>query len=610
MLIVAACAIAMAAVGFVCLLIGLAIRRLKVNIAHQRATESKLVTLNAELESRIAQRTEEFHRYSRLMKSIFDTTADGVMVCDRNAQLTHSNSAAVQILGIDLEQTNLMRLATEFGVLPSPGSPPMPPEQWPLARAMRGETVGNVRFIVRGPTLPHEKWLEASARPLTDEHGQLYGAMIVFRDVTLRQRAEEELARACELALEAARMRSEFLSNMSHEILTPLNGIVGMTQLLLGAGLTAEQRDYAETVSSSSESLRDIVYDVLDFSNFSDGQFVLEEEEFNLHQSLEKFVAQFARQAQRRGVKLTVELDRGLPRLVVGDSRHLGQVLSNLISNAIKFTDRGEIAMRAQQSSESVGEMTLLFEVTDSGIGIAADQQEAIFRPFSQVDGSTSRSYGGAGLGLAISAHLVRQMGGEIWVESELGRGSTFRFTARLGKARGQIETAESPAHTNGLANHERAEANGKPPKATILLVEDNPVNRKLAQTQINLLGFAVDVVDGGREALDALARKHYPIVLMDCQMPAMDGYEATAEIRRREAGAAHRTIVIAMTAHAMNGAREKCQAAGMDDYLSKPVDLDVLAAMLTRWTQLPPGGANENAAHASEVRTRDDRQA
>jgi signal transduction histidine kinase/CheY-like chemotaxis protein len=609
MVIVMGCAIAIAAVGFVCLLVGLVTRRLNVNIAGQRETESKRRTLNAELESRFAERTEEFHRNSRLMKSIFDMMADGVIVCDRNAQLSHRNSAAVQILGVDLERTNLMPLATEFDVLTSPGAPPTPPEQWPLARAMRGETVDNVRFILRGPTLPHEKWLEASARPVTDEHGQLYGAMIVFRDVTLRQRAEEELARACELALEAARMRSEFLSNMSHEILTPLNGIVGMTQLLLGAGLTAEQRGYAETVRSSGESLRDIIYDVLNFSNFSDGQFVLEEVEFDLHQSLEKFVAQFARHAQRRGVKLTVDLDRGLPRLVVGDSRHLGQVLNNLISNAIKFTDRGEIAMRAEQSSESVSEVTLLFEVTDSGIGIAADQQETIFRPFSQVDGSTSRSYGGTGLGLAISAHLVRQMCGEIWVESELGRGSTFRFTARLAKARGHIETIDSSAHTNGRASDEYAHANGKPPKATILLVEDNPINRKLAQTQISLLGFAVDVVDGGREALDALARKHYPIVLMDCQMPAMDGYEATAEIRRREAGAAHRTIVIAMTAHAMNGAREKCHAAGMDDYLSKPVDLDVLAAMLTRWTQLPPGGANENTANASEVRTRDDRQ-
>jgi PAS domain-containing protein len=207
MVIVPACAIAMAAVGFVCLLVGMVTRRLNVSIENQRKTESKLRTLNAELESRIAERTEEFHRNSRLMKSIFDTMADGVIVCDRNAQLSHRNSAAVQILGLDLEQTNLMRLATEFDVLPSPGAPSTPPEQWPLARAMHGETVDNVRFIVRGPTLPHEKWLEASARPVTDEHGQLYGAMIVFRDVTLRQRAEEELARACELALEAARMR-------------------------------------------------------------------------------------------------------------------------------------------------------------------------------------------------------------------------------------------------------------------------------------------------------------------------------------------------------------------------------------------------------------------
>jgi signal transduction histidine kinase/CheY-like chemotaxis protein len=413
----------------------------------------------------------------------------------------------------------------------------------------------------------------------------------------LRQRAEQEIARARDLALETARLRSEFLDNMSHEIRTPLNGIVGMTRLLLDAGLTAEQREYAEAVRLSGELLRGIVEDVLDFSNLSDGQFVLEENEFDPHDAMKRVAAQFTRQAHKRGIKLTLELDARLPHLVAGDSRRLEQILSNLVSNAVKFSNEGEIMMRAGQIDESAGEVTLSFEVSDNGIGIASDQQSAIFQPFSQVDGSTSRNYGGSGLGLAICAELVRQMGGQISVESSLGRGSIFRFTAHLLKP--GCQNTDSVSHEGTPASE------ADHPTTTILVVEDYPVNQKLTQTQLNILGFGADVVSDGREALDAIALKPYPIVLMDCQMPGMDGYEATAEIRRREAGSAHRTIVIAMTAHALNGAREKCQAAGMDDYISKPVDVDDLDATLRRWTRVSSAGADEGRAITSDVHSR-----
>jgi len=423
----------------------------------------------------------------------------------------------------------------------------------------------------------------------------------VYRDVALRQRAEEEMARARDLALETARLRSEFLDNMSHEILTPLNGIVGMTRLLLDAGLTAEQREFAEAVLLSGEALCGIVEDVLDFSNLCRGQFVLEEGTFDPHDAMERVAARFAGQAQKRDLRLTLELDQRLPHMVVGDSRRLEQILTNLVGNAIKFSDQGKVVMRAGQVDESADEVTLSFEVSDTGIGIAADQQRAIFQPFSQVDGSTNRKYGGSGLGLAIVAQLVRQMGGQIRVESELSRGSTFRFTARLAK------TAHQSAENLARAGRHAGET-GKPPAIAILVAEDNPVNQKLAQSQLNLLGFAADVVNGGQEALDALALRPYPIVLMDCQMPGMDGYEATVEIRRREAATAHRTIVIAMTAHALNGAREKCQAAGMDDYISKPVDIDDLDATLRHWTQASSAGTNGNAPRASDPPSGDDR--
>jgi CheY-like chemotaxis protein/two-component sensor histidine kinase len=352
-----------------------------------------------------------------------------------------------------------------------------------------------------------------------------------------------------------------------------------MTQLLLEARLTAEQHKYAEAVMLSGHALCDIVEDVLDFSSLSRGELKLEASSFNPHDAVEQVAARFARQAQNRGIKLTVEVDQGLPHLVVGDSRRLEQILTNLVSNAVKFSDHGKISMRAELVDESANEVTLSFEVIDTGIGIAADRQSAIFQPFSQVDGSTSRNYGGAGLGLAIAAQLVRQMGGQIRVESELCRGSAFRFSARLAKAGDQ--NMEIPASAVS-----QVDEISNPPAVTVLVAEDNPVNQRLAQSQLNLLGFAADVVSGGQEALDALALKPYPIVLMDCQMPGMDGYEATVEIRRREAATAHRTIVIAMTAHALNGAREKCQAAGMDDYIGKPVDMDDLDATLKRWTR------------------------
>ena len=246
--------------------------------------------------------------------------------------------------------------------------------------------------------------------------------------------------------------------------------------------------------------------------------------------------------------------------------------------------------MRAHQSAESKDGVALTFEVSDTGIGIPGEHLNRIFQPFSQVDGSASRKYGGSGLGLAISAELARLMDGHIAVESELGRGSTFRLTA----------TMRNPAaHLPGVSAGADSGSEAAQTESTILVVEDNPVNQKLTQTQLSVLGFTVDVANDGREALDALARRDYRIVLMDCQMPEMDGYAATAEIRRREAGTDRRTVIVAMTAHALTGAREKCRSAGMDDYISKPVDIGDLDIVLRRWldaSQPDPRGSDATA--------------
>ncbi len=594
-------AMGLGAVCLICLL-GLAVRRRYATIANQHAAEDDLREINEGLKRQIIGRTEALRRQTQLMQSIFDTMTDGVIVCDSDLRYTHVNRAASKIGDVNSGQSARDQFVNGFTLRTADDAPPLPIEQWPLVRAARGESIDSILVLLSGPAVPQDLWLEASARPLTDADGGLHGGLLVYRDVTLRQGAEEEMARARDLALKTAHLRSEFLDNMSHEILTPLNGIVGMTRLLLDAGLTAQQREYAEAVLLSGRALCGIVEDVLDFSNLSRGEFVLDESAFDPHDPMERVAARFAVQAQKRGLKLTIELDVGLPNSVVGDSRRLEQILTNLVGNAIKFSDQGKITMRAGQIDESANDVTLLFEVSDTGIGVAAEHQNAIFRPFSQVDGSTSRNYGGTGLGLAIVAQLVRQMGGQIGVESEPGCGSSFQFTARMAKVgHGYVETASSTISHDGDA--------AKPPAITVLVAEDNPVNQKLAQRQLNLLGFAADVVSGGQEALDALALKPYPIVLMDCQMPGMDGYEATVEIRRREAAKTHRTIVIAVTAHALNGAREKCKAAGMDDFINKPVDVDDLRATLKRWTQASSAGPDQNDPRAADTPSGDDRR-
>lgn len=582
-----------------------ALRRRDAFVAGRRTIEAGLRQVNERLEQQLIERTEELRRQSQVMQSIFDAMTDGVIVCDRELRLTHVNLAASRIVGMDRKPSGLDEMARGLALRSAADASPLPLEQWPLARAVRGESIDDLRLLFSRCAPPGDQWLEVSARPVIDHAGGFYGGLAIYRDVTVRQHAEEEMARARDLALEAAHLRTEFLDNVSHEILTPLNGIVGMTRLLLATSLTAEQRACAEAVQSSGEALRGILDDVLDFSNLAAGKLVLEDGEFDPRASIEQVAAQFAAQAHKRGLKLALELDERLPHLVVGDARHLEQILANLASNAIKFSDHGEVVIRAGLGGESADHVTLSVEVRDNGIGIATDDRNKIFEPFSQVDGSASRKYGGSGLGLAISAALVRQMDGQISVESELGRGSTFRFTARLAKAGPQASKNPASLHDGDGKGEGQP---GQPPTATVLVVEDNAVNQKLAESQLNALGFAADVVSGGQEALDALALKPYPIVLMDCQMPGIDGYAATAEIRRREAGSARHTIVIAMTAHALTGAREKCHAAGMDDYISKPVDIDDLDAMLKRWTQASSARATEDIARANGEASRNGR--
>ncbi len=507
------------------------------------------------------------------LKAIFDQTSGYFAILHPDGRTAGVNQAALAATGLPL-QAILHHPVWDIALWDVNDEKERLRRSWD--QALTGSLVREiVSYRFHDGTL---RTMDRSLTPIVDELGQIRYILVEGLDITNLKKTEEALERARDAALLANRMKSQFLANMSHEIRTPISGIRGMTEFLQDTELDTEQKEYVEAISRSSQSLLAIVGDVLDLSRIEAGEMEIREEVFELSSTVEHLVGLFGFRAREKGVALEVQHDDSLPPVVKGDPDRLRQVLTNLVNNAMKFTDRGSIQI-VVSVGERRGPHSVRFDVCDTGIGIQPEAIEKLFLPFSQVDPSPSRRYGGTGLGLSIVKRLVELMDGEVGVSSNYGQGSNFWFELPLapsGEAP-QLSLSPSPSEHQGEGSDFG--------DLRVLVAEDNDVSRRVAMLQLEKLGVWSRAVTNGHEALEALREEPFDLILMDCQMPVLDGYSAASVIRSSEFDGHKDVVIVALTAHALKGERERCLAAGMDDYTIKPLPMNSLRNLLAGWS-------------------------
>ena len=515
----------------------------------------------------------ELEKTSDMHRLILSAAGEGIYGLDPDGLTTFANPAASAMLGYTAEE--LIGEPQHAVIHHSyPDGTAYSHEDCHIYKALRDGHVhycdSEVFWKKDGTSFP----VAYTSTPIL-QNGKPNGAVVVFQEISERKRRERADA--------ANQAKSRFLANMSHEIRTPMNGVIGMNQLLLETDLTAEQRRYVEVAQSSGHTLLALIDDILDLSKIEAGKIVLTKLSFNLSHTVEEVIQLLRVQATTKGLRMDARISSGVPGFLCGDAHRLRQVLTNLVANAIKFTDSGGVTLNAELESRAERAVTVRFTIVDTGIGICPDQLSALFSPFVQADSSTTRKYGGTGLGLAICKQLVEMMGGTIGVDSREGQGSTFWFTTIFEYvAFDERECAPQPATTQRPEPVSAPSAPVHPGHGeNILVAEDNFTNREVILAQLKKLGYDGKAVINGIEAVEAVQHGAYGLLLMDCAMPLMDGYEATHRIRQ---STQPHIPIIALTASAMPPDRERCLSEGMDDYLAKPVELSRLAAVLARW--------------------------
>lgn len=566
----------------------------RIVVEHINITERKLAEEALEVAKQAIEKEAQEREFQHsLLRAIHELSPDAILVVDDKKVIVSHNKRFFDVWDVPLE---IQRTMSEG---PTPTTVSLASA---VSKVKDSETfLGVLDQVYANPDaedhceieLIDGRTLERYSIKLRGEGDQYLGRVWFFRDISHHKQAEQNLQNAMYAAEAANRAKSRFLANMSHEIRTPMNGVIGMVQLLLETELTEEQRRYARIVHDSGKTLLALIQDILDLSKIEAGKVVLENSEFNPAQ-IASDVAEMARAlAASKQLGIDLCLSPKVPQLLKGDPHRLRQVLNNLASNAVKFTEVGRISINVEPVSEQDDSINLRFEVSDTGIGLSPEQISKLFSPFTQADASTTRKYGGTGLGLAISKQLVELMGGQMSVESREGDGSAFWFTALFQKVVSSSPCTLDHVKQASQQNHGEVSAlleQVQKSDLKILLAEDNPTNRAVISAQLKKLGYTAQAVNNGAEALEALKSAEYDLVLMDCEMPTMDGYEATRRIR--ESGKKS-LPVLAITANAMSGDREKCIKAGMDDFLSKPVELKQLAALLEKWSYLIKNGQN-----------------